>query len=60
MCRRDVGSDVPPGMNVYVSAVMYGRAVNLAASAFLLATTLSVLSISLWLYLLVILCCEQA
>ncbi|MDO6461500.1 AEC family transporter [Granulosicoccaceae sp. 1_MG-2023] len=43
---------MPPGMNIYVFAVMYNRAVNLAASAFLMATTISVLSISAWLYLL--------
>ena len=43
---------MPPGMNIYVFAVMYQRAVNLAASAFLMATTLSVLSISVWLYVL--------
>ncbi|MCB1981420.1 MAG: AEC family transporter [Rhodoferax sp.] len=43
---------MPPGMNIYLFAVMYDRAVNLAASAFLLATTLSVLTISGWLYVL--------
>lgn len=43
---------MPPGMNIYVFAVMYDRAVNLAASAFLLATSLSVITVSFWLYLL--------
>jgi malonate transporter len=43
---------MPPGMNIYLFAVMYDRAVNLAASAFLLATTLSVLTVTLWIYIL--------
>jgi len=43
---------MPPGMNIYLFAVMYDRAVNLAASAFLLATTLSVLTASFWIYVL--------
>jgi len=43
---------MPPGMNIYLFAVMYDRAVNLAASAFLLATTFSVLTVTLWLYVL--------
>lgn len=43
---------MPPGMNVYLFAVMYDRAVNLAAAAFLLATTLSVVTATLWIYLL--------
>lgn len=43
---------MPPGMNIYVFAAMYNRAVSTAASAFLIATMLSVLSVSSWLYLL--------
>lgn len=43
---------MPPGMNIYLFAVMYDRAVNLAASAFLLATTLSVLTVTFWIYVL--------
>jgi predicted permease len=43
---------MPPGMNIYLFAVMYDRAVNLAASAFLLGTTLSVLTVTVWLYVL--------
>ena len=43
---------MPPGMNIYLFAVMYDRAVNLAASAFLLATMLSVVTASFWIYVL--------
>jgi len=43
---------MPPGMNIYVFAVMYDRAVSLSASAILVATALSVVSISFWLSLL--------
>ncbi|WP_127524279.1 AEC family transporter [Mesorhizobium sp. Z1-4] len=43
---------MPPGMNIYLFAVMYDRAVNLAASAFLLATMLSVLTATFWIYVL--------
>lgn len=43
---------MPPGMNIYIFAAMYNRAINLAASAFLIATMLSVVTISLWLYVL--------
>lgn len=43
---------MPPGMNIYIFAVMYDRAVSLAASAFLIATALSVVTITLWLYIL--------
>ena len=43
---------MPPGMNIYIFAVMYDRAVNLAASAFLTGTALSVLTATLWLYVL--------
>jgi len=43
---------MPPGMNIYLFAVMYDRAVNLAASAFLLATMLSIVTASFWIYVL--------
>lgn len=43
---------MPPGMNIYIFAVMYDRAVNLAASAFLVCTALSVFTATLWLYVL--------
>ncbi|MBO6540000.1 MAG: AEC family transporter [Rhizobiaceae bacterium] len=43
---------MPPGMNIYLFAVMYDRAVNLAASTFLLATMLSVLTATFWIYVL--------
>lgn len=43
---------MPPGMNIYLFAVMYDRAVNLAATAFLLATVLSVFTATLWIYIL--------
>ena len=41
---------MPPGMNVYIFAAMYDRAVALAASTVLIATTLSVATISFWLF----------
>lgn len=43
---------MPPGMNIYIFAVMYDRAINLAASAFLICTALSVFTATLWLYIL--------
>ncbi|MBO6717230.1 MAG: AEC family transporter [Rhizobiaceae bacterium] len=43
---------MPPGMNIYLFAVMYDRAVNLAASAFLLATVASVFTATFWIYVL--------
>lgn len=43
---------MPPGMNVYIFATMFGRAVALAASAVLIATTLSVGTITVWLFIL--------
>lgn len=43
---------MPPGVNIYFFATIYDRAVGLAASALLLATTISVLTITLWLYLI--------
>ena len=43
---------MPPGMNVYVFAVMYDRAVATSASSILIATALSILTISGWLFIL--------
>ncbi|MEL6202582.1 MAG: AEC family transporter [Pseudomonadota bacterium] len=43
---------MPPGVNIYIFASMYKRADDVAASAFLLSTMLSVVTITLWLWLL--------
>lgn len=43
-------ASMPPGMNVYIFATLYNRAVALAASTVLIATTLSVVTISFWLW----------
>ena len=43
---------MPPGMNGYVFALLYERAVAFSASAILIATTASIVTISLWLLLL--------
>lgn len=43
---------MPPGLNVYIFAVMYNRAVSLSASAILVTTSLSILTIAAWLWLL--------
>ncbi len=43
---------MPPGMNVYIFALMYDRAVALSASAVLIATGLSIATISVWLLIL--------
>lgn len=40
---------MPPGVNAYIFAAMYARAMGEAASAVLLATVLSVGTVSLWL-----------
>ncbi len=40
---------MPAGVNGYIFAEMYGRAVGTAASAVLLSTLLSVLTITAWL-----------
>lgn len=47
-----VTSAMPTGINGYVFAHMYGRAVGTAASTVLLGTLLSVLSITVWLAIL--------
>lgn len=43
---------MPPGMNVYIFALMYDRAVALSASAVLIATGVSIFTISIWLLIL--------
>jgi predicted permease len=43
---------MPPGMNVYIFALMYDRAVALSASAVLIATGFSIATISIWLLIL--------
>ena len=44
-----VNSSMPPGINAYLFAAMYQRAVGVAASTVLLATAASVFTVSLWL-----------
>ncbi|MBO6640215.1 MAG: AEC family transporter [Roseitalea sp.] len=43
---------MPPGVNIYIFASLYDRAVNLAASTLLMATALSVVSVTVWLYII--------
>ena len=43
---------MPAGLNVYVFATNYNRSVDVAANTVLISTALSVLSASLWLYLM--------
>lgn len=43
---------MPPGMNIYIFAVIYNRGVALAASTMLIATALSIVSISIWIAIL--------
>lgn len=43
---------MPPGINAYIFATMYQRSENIAASAVLSATAISILSISMWLLIL--------
>jgi len=43
---------MPPGMNVYIFANMYDRAVDLSATVLIIANILSVFTISAWLLLL--------
>ena len=43
---------MPPGMNIYIFALMYNRAVALSASAIIVATAASIFTISGWLWLL--------
>jgi len=43
---------MPPGVNIYIFASLYDRAVPLAASALVISTAIGVISISAWLYAL--------
>ncbi len=43
---------MPPGVNAYLFANMYGRATNIAASTVLFATAISIMTISAWLVFL--------
>ena len=43
---------MPPGVNGYLFAAMYGRAVGAAASTVLIATVLSLVTITGWLWFL--------
>ncbi|MCW5722284.1 MAG: AEC family transporter [Devosia sp.] len=43
---------MPAGVNIYVFATYYDRATNVAANTILIATILSALTISAWLYIL--------
>lgn len=43
---------MPSGINGYVFATYYNRAVNIAANTILISTVLSVVTVSAWLYLL--------
>lgn len=45
-------SAMAPGVNAYIFASMYGRATRVAASSVLIATTVSVLTVWIWLSLL--------
>lgn len=43
---------MPAGINVYVFATYYNRGVNVATNAVLISTVASILTVSVWLYLL--------
>jgi len=43
---------MPSGINVYIFATLYGRAVDVAANTILISTVLSVLTVTGWLYVL--------
>lgn len=45
-------SAMPAGINTYVFATMYRRAEDIAASTILLTTSLSIFSVSFWLYVM--------
>ena len=46
---------MPPGMNIYIFAILYNRAVALSASTIVVATSISILTISGWLWILALL-----
>jgi predicted permease len=43
---------MPTGINAYVFATYYNRAVNVATNTILITTVASVLTVSVWLYIL--------
>lgn len=43
---------MPPGMNVYIFAALYDRAIGLSASVIVIATSMSILTISAWIWVL--------
>jgi malonate transporter len=43
---------MPAGINAYVFATYYNRAVNVATNVVLISTVASVLTVSFWLYVL--------
>ncbi len=43
---------MPTGINAYIFATIYNRSVDVAANTVLISTALSVLSISMWLYIM--------
>lgn len=45
-------SSMPAGINVYVFATYYNRAVNVATNTILISTVLSVFTVTLWLYVM--------
>ncbi len=47
-----IAGAMPPGMNVYIFAAMFNRAVSLSASVIVIATSLSIFTISAWIWLL--------
>ena len=46
-----ITASMPPGMNIYIFAVMYQRAIALSASSLVLATIASIVTISSWLWI---------
>ena len=47
-----VTAAMAPGMNVYIFALMYDRSVGLSASSIVIATLLSVFTVTFWIWLL--------
>lgn len=45
-------ASMPPGMNIYIFASLYNRAVNLSASTLVIANLLAIFTIPLWLILI--------
>ncbi|MDC0738681.1 AEC family transporter [Cognatishimia sp. SS12] len=47
-----ITATMPPGVNAYLFAALYGRAMRVAASSVLIGTAFSILTISVWLQIL--------